>query len=445
MHWETLLKPVRFGDEALSKHQSDYTRTDFQRDYDRIIFSSPFRRLQNKTQVFPLPGNIFVHNRLTHSLEVASVGRSLGYHLIKTILKKEPQTEFYQIQEIPTIVSAACLAHDLGNPPFGHSGEESIRKYFTDNESLIKPNLNEVQWLDLVRFEGNANAFRLLTKQFEGKREGGFRISYPVLAAMIKYPYPSNYPGKKFGFFSSEVEVFEQISHTLELHCLDQNAPAFSRHPLAYLVEAADDICYQIMDIEDAYKLGILTFNLVKELYLNFFDQNENSLQLAKIDKTLHEVTDKNEQVSFLRALVIGKLIEQCSEVFGKNYEAIMEGYPVKSLIDQISGTSATAIKQIETISVREVYNHKSVVEIEIGGDKVISTLLHNFLTACLQTEKSQSKKILRLMPPQYNSSDKSEYGKILSVLDYISGMTDVYALELYRTFQGISIPLIQG
>jgi len=201
MTWDKLLSPIRLGEEVTTNIDSDVTRSHFQRDYDRIIFSSPFRRLQNKTQVFPLPGSVFVHNRLTHSLEVASVGRSLGNQLMNFLLKNEKEINPHLISEIPTIISSACLAHDLGNPPFGHSGEEAIRKFFVDNSNTFKQLVNEQEWADLVRYEGNANAFRLLTQQLEGRRTGGFRLSFAVLASLVKYPYPSSLGGKKYGFF----------------------------------------------------------------------------------------------------------------------------------------------------------------------------------------------------------------------------------------------------
>jgi len=445
MNWETLLKPVRFGDENQTKLLNDSTRTNFQRDYDRIIFSSPFRRLQNKTQVFPLPERIFVHNRLTHSIEVASVGRSLGYYSIKTIQEKEKNISLNLVQEIPTIISAACLAHDLGNPPFGHSGEESIRRYFQDNANLIKPLVSEHEWNDLIRYEGNANALRLLTTQFNGKREGGFRLSYVVLASMVKYPYPSSFQSKKFGYFKSEAETVSLIAKALKINCINADTGVFSRHPLVYLVEAADDICYQIMDLEDAYKLGILNHELITNLFINFFDDIDNKKELIKIKKTLREVTDKNEQISFLRAIVIGKLISECSEVFFNNYDLIMAGEKVSPLIDQIKEPSLSAMNRIKDFAIEEVYNHKTVIEIEIGGNKVLYSLLDNYIPALLNPANSHSKKTLRLIPRQYNISEGSYYQKIMSLLDYISGMTDLYALEQYRTFQGISIPGIQG
>ena len=261
MNWTQLLSGKRFGMEEY--HERKHERTDFQRDYDRLIFSSPFRRLQNKTQVFPLPGSIFVHNRLTHSLEVSCVGRSLGNNVAKGLMQKYPDGSI-NFPEIGSIVSAACLAHDMGNPPFGHSGERAISAYFLEgNGSYLEDEIRSAggRWEDFLHFEGNANAMRLLTHQFIGRRKGGFALTYSTLASIVKYPYASVHSGKKgkFGFFQSEEETYMRIATELGINHNPEDKNKFVRYPLVYLVEAADDICYQIMDIEDACKLHILT------------------------------------------------------------------------------------------------------------------------------------------------------------------------------------------
>jgi len=441
MSWDNLLCPIRLGAENEILDNSDFTRTQFQRDYDRIIFSSPFRRLQNKTQVFPLPGSVFVHNRLTHSLEVASVGRSLGNNIVKIIQKLDHGYKTDLIHEIPTIVSTACLAHDLGNPPFGHSGEDSIKKYFIDNSDYYSPLVNQAEWIDLINFEGNANAFRLLTQQLNGRRSGGFRLSYAVLASMIKYPYTSSFKSKKYGVFQSELSTFSKIAEKTGLLPLSSGANTYSRHPLVYIVEAADDICYQIMDIEDAHKLGILSTNEVKELYLNFYNQSNNQHDIERITKTLHEVTDANEQISFLRALVISKLITECSDIFEKNYEIIMKGEPIPSLINSLEGSSASAMKKVKEISIDQVYNHKVVVEIELSGYRIIGSLLESFCKAAVNPNHAYNTKVLKLLPNQYRIDSGSNYENIMSILDFISGMTDLYALDLFKILQGINQP----
>lgn len=440
MNWNKLLLPLRFGSEQGTTQISE-TRTHFQRDYDRIIFSSAFRRLQNKTQVFPLPGSVFVHNRLTHSLEVASVGRSLGNNLIDIIYRCDSNFPAHLVDQIPTIVATACLAHDMGNPPFGHSGEDAIKAFFENSTSFTKGDFSIQEWTDLVCFEGNANALRLLTQQLNGRRQGGFRLSYPVLASIVKYPWESNEKKKKFGFFQSEKDLYVSIANSLEIPSISTIPFQFARHPLVYMVEAADDICYQIMDVEDAHKLGILSGKEVKELYLNFFDSKADEKQLKKIEKALAEVTDPNEQITFLRAVTIGQLITKCSIAFEKSYDQIMSGEKVQPLIEQIDDHGSEALKTIKEVSFKKVYNHRTVVEIELAGYKILQTLLNELCNTVVTPNSPYTKKVKQLIPQQYYAQSENLYPKVMGIVDFVSGMTDVYALEMYRTLQGISIP----
>ncbi len=441
MNWNTLLTTQRLGMETWTASARPEDRTQFQRDYDRIIFSSPFRRMQNKTQVFPLPEHIFVHNRLTHSLEVASVGRSLGNLLAEKITNRTPGNPL--VQETGTIVSAACLAHDLGNPPFGHSGESAISNFFQNGAGAeFQYKLTPAEWSDFIHFDGNANAFRILTHQFSGKRPGGFALTYPTLASIVKYPFESPLATKqKFGFFQSDKEDFQKITAELNIPHTGNKYLSYSRYPLVYLVEAADDICYQVMDLEDACKLGILSYERVKELYLSFYDKNEDKKSLTNIAETLKKVTDKNEQISYLRAGVIGKLIGESMRIFEENHEAILTGIFSKSLIGSLENKQAIAMKQVKEVSFREVYAHRTVVEIEIAGFKIIGTLLEEFVGAVVNPEDRYNKKILSLLPQQYSPQSDSLYHKIQSAVDFISGMTDVFALDLYRKIKGISLP----
>lgn len=426
-------------DWASSNKNED--RTQFQRDYDRIIFSSPFRRMQNKTQVFPLPEHIFVHNRLTHSLEVASVGRSLGNLLSEKLIPENQENPL--LSEIGTIVSTACLAHDLGNPPFGHSGEAAISNFFEKGAGHeFQSQLTIGEWKDFTHFDGNANAFRILTHQFNGKRPGGFALTYSTLASIVKYPYESVLAKKpKFGFFQSEKEDFKKIANQLEIEQRPGNSESFCRHPLVYLVEAADDICYQIMDLEDAFKLGILSYTDTKNLYLGFYDSETDKKYIENVNATLTRVTDKNEQISYLRAGVIGKLIYECIGIFTENQENILSGIFESSLIGSLKGKQAEAMNAVKDISYSQVYNHRSVVEIEIAGYKIIGTLLEEFVGAIMDSKDLYSKKILSLLPNQYKTESDSVYLKIQSVVDFVSGMTDVFALDLYRKIKGISLP----
>jgi len=439
MNWTQLLSTKRFGQEAYHAVRDD-DRSEFQRDYDRLIFSAPFRRLQNKTQVFPLPGSVFVHNRLTHSLEVACVGRSLGVNVAHR-LKAKKHIETPYLEEIGSIVSAACLAHDLGNPPFGHSGEKAIATFFSEGDrQQLKAEMTEEEWKDIICFEGNANALRLLTHQFNGRRPGGFVLTYSTLASIVKYPYASIFsdPKKqKFGFFDSEKSDFEKIAAELGIPCSPINPNQFARHPLVYLVEAADDICYQIMDIEDAHKLRILTSDETKNLFLNFFDENRK----ARRRETMLMVTDVNEQIAYLRSSVIGQLIDECSAVFVENEEAILNGTFTSSLIKKLPQHSAEAYETCSQTAFKKIYRSQEVLDVELAGYKIILTLLEHLISAVLNPEKAYSKQLLMRIPEQYETDSPTVYGKIMAVLDYISGMTDVYALDLYRKITGMSIP----
>jgi dGTPase len=438
MNWEKLISNKRLGMEELHYKRKD-DRTEFKRDYDRLIFSAPFRRLQNKTQVFPLPGSIFVHNRLTHSLEVASVGRSLGDGVARRLVELHPELASTHIHEIGDIVSAACLAHDLGNPPFGHSGEKAIATYFSEgNGQVYRNQITERQWNDLTHFEGNANAFRLLTHQFVGRRKGGFVMTYSTLASIVKYPFPSTKAGskQKFGFFESEEPTYRSIASELGIAERDGR---FARHPLVFLVEAADDICYEIMDIEDAHKLRILTTEETKELLLAFFDEERRK----HIREVCAEVDDINEQIVYLRSSVIGLLIDECVSTFVKNESSILEGTFEGSLIKNLGGLPRQAYQQCASVSVKRIYNSKDVVDIELAGYKIISTLIELFTTAAMEPDKAYSQLLLRRVSSQYEVHSPDTYTRLMAVLDFISGMTDVFALDLYRKINGESIPTI--
>jgi len=445
MDWNHLLTSRRLGKEEEKKGGAgNDVRSQFQRDYDRIIFSSAFRRLQNKTQVFPLPGRIFVHNRLTHTLEVASVGRSLGNSLAEMLFTENFISEPALLSNIGAAVSAACLAHDMGNPPFGHSGESAISNFFlTGPGSGLKEELSEAEWLDFIRFDGNANAFRLLTHPFSGKRAGGFALTYTSLASIVKYPYESTAAtSQKFGFFQSEKETWVKLAEEMQIPVVSDDPLSGSRHPLVYLVEAADDICYQIMDVEDAFKLGILGFDTTRQLLMAFHSSSSKG-KMKEINRTLNDVTDPNEQISYLRAGVIGKLTRECSAVFARNHEAILEGTFKGTLLKNIKSDLLEAMKIVQDISFSDIYNHRSVVQIEIAGYKILGTLLEEFTGALMNPSNPLSQKILMLIPKQYGQATDSTYHRIQAAVDFISGMTDVYALDLYRKIKGINLPEI--
>ncbi len=439
MNWDQLLSVERLGRPSFGKSTDDM-RTEFQKDFDRLIFSSPFRRLQNKTQVFPLPGSIFVHNRLTHSLEVASVGRSLGT-IIASRLDKSGNSKLLS-GEIGSVVAASCLAHDLGNPPFGHSGEDAIKEFFISGSGKeIISNLTESQQKDFTLFDGNANAFRLLCHQFKGRREGGFALTFTMLASIVKYPYESVLAEKpKFGFFQSEKDIFIIVAEGTGLKKIENKGIMYARHPLVYLVESADDICYQVMDVEDAYKLKILSFNETRELYMNFFNSPDQKSEREGILNTLKIVTDPNEQISYLRARVITLLVNCCSEAFVNQHDSILEGNNIKSLIKCLPPEIDKSMSEVINVSVNRIYSHSSVVGIEIAGFKIISTLLDSFINA-LMFKSEYGKKLLKLFPEQYLAENVDDYSLIQSVVDFVSGMTDVYALDLYRKITGMNLP----
>lgn len=447
MDWKTLISAKRFGLEEFHEERSE-SRSEFQRDYDRLVFSAPFRRLQNKTQVFPLPGSIFVHNRLTHSLEVSCVGRSLGNDIAKALLDKHPELHNSYLPEIGSIVSAACLAHDLGNPPFGHSGERAISTFFSEGKGFSlqekQPNgeqLTSSQWNDLTHFEGNANAFRLLTHQFEGRRKGGFVLTYSTLASIVKYPFSSSLAGNKskFGFFTTEEKSFQRVAEELGIKKLNDYPLRYARHPLVYLVEAADDICYQMMDIEDAHKLKILTTDETKKLLLTYFSDERQ----ARMQQTLQIVSDINEQIAYLRSSVIGLLIKECTQTFLAHEEEILKGDFEGSLITHITDYPRRAYEECATISKEKIYRARDVLDIELAGFRIISTLLELMIDAVRSPEKAYSKLLINRVSEQYHIKAPALYERIQAVLDYISGMTDVFALDLYRKINGNSLPEI--
>lgn len=445
MEWKQLISNKRFGQEHKHAERHD-DRSEFKRDYDRLIFSSAFRRLQNKTQVFPLPGSIFVHNRLTHSLEVASVGMSIGNDISRRVIQKRPELKDTLVEEIGTIVSAACLAHDLGNPPFGHSGEKAIQTFFSEGPGQkIKSMVSSEFWDDITHFEGNANAFRILTHRFKGRRQGGFVMTYSMLASIVKYPFASCLAGNhgKFGFFASETESYRKIADELGIFC--KSAPGeplkYARHPLVYMVEAADDICYEIMDIEDSHKLKILSFAETEHLLLSFFDEEiQQKIRQRIIDE---ELSDENEKVVYMRASVIGKLENECVAAFLAHEEEILAGTFEGSLIDHISERQKKAYKECEKISYSKIYQSKPVLDIELSGYQIMATLMEVFIEAAVNPSRFYSKQLLRRVSSQYDIENENLEERIMAVIDYISGMTDIYALDIYQKINGISLPIV--
>ena len=445
MNWQQLISNKRLGQEHRHPERND-DRTEFKRDYDRLIFSAPFRRLQNKTQVFPLPGSVFVHNRLTHSLEVASVGMSLGNDVAHQLGEVHPELKDTLFDEIGQIVATACLAHDMGNPPFGHSGEKAIQTFFTEGPGRDLQRLVDHEfWDDITHFEGNANAFRLLTHQFEGRRVGGFVMTYTTLASIVKYPYASSAASRKgkFGFFTSEKEIYQRIADELGIFCVSKPGEPlrYVRHPLVYLVEAADDICYEIMDLEDAFKLKLLSYAEIAELLLGFFDETTKNRIVQRIaDEGL---TDDNENVVYLRSCVIGKLENECVKVFVEHEQEILDGTFAGSLIERISPMQAEAYQRCATLSKQRIYRSKVVLDVELSGYKIMETLMQQMTEAIMHPERYYSQQLIGRVSSQYAISSSALETRLMAVIDYISGMTDVYALDVYQKINGISLPIV--
>ena len=435
MEWTSLLSAER----EFREYKKSDIRNAFQRDYDRIIFSNVFRRMQNKTQVFPLPGSKMVHNRLTHSLEVASVGRSIARTVVKKLSERYGNDIMSELYDIDTIVSAACLAHDLGNPPFGHSGEETISCYFKEGPGKdLQDLLPDYQWSDLVSFEGNANAFRQLTHQFAGRRQGGMSLTYATLATLIKYPYPSHLPNKKkYNIFHSELDTFKKVMDGCKIKCLDEKSMIYARHPLSYMMEAADDICYLILDMEDAHKRGIVETEKIDNFFTSFF-RNDVTWFFERKEILYKTITDNNERIAFLRATVINKLVDCISDVFINEYKVIMEGDFNKALISHLPDFENNALEKCRDFSLKNIYRHPVVVKIELTGFNVIGGLVDDFVQAVLNPNKTYSKKLMSLIPEQFKTEKDDLYSQLQVVLDYISNMTDLYAVQLYKDLRGI-------
>ena len=442
-----------FTNQRTGNHvQNIVSRTDFQRDFDRIIFSSAFRRLQNKTQVFPLPGSVFVHNRLTHSLEVSSVGRSLGSLAGEFIVQNfeneltEDSKNFY-LYNLNNVIAAACLCHDIGNPAFGHSGEDAIASFFEKNESELKPKFTEKEWADLVNFEGNANAIRILTHKQTGKDEGGTQLTYTTLASIAKYPCEAiakkkgHVNRKKFGFFQSEKQTFLNIANATKMMVESEEPTIFKRHPFVWLVEAADDICYNIIDMEDAHRLGIISTSDCENLFMDLI-KSVNEKDAKRSAEKLLLFSNKNERISYLRAKVINALINKSTELYQQHFSEILNGTLNKALLD-IFKSESESFQEVERFSIEKIYGHRSVVEIENAGYNVMYELLNHFIPPIIK-EKSErkgfEKKALQLIPSQFIYEDGTVYEKVLGVLDFVSGMTDNFATDLYRKIKGIDI-----
>lgn len=461
MNWEDIYTEEQRFDERFRITEDN--RSKYQRDFDKLVFYSGFRRLQNKTQVFPLPGVAFVHNRLTHSFEVASVGRSLGKlvgeRIVKDIKLNEDSKVFYKY-ELPNVIAAGCLAHDIGNPPFGHSGEKAIAKYFIDNENTVIDGktlgkfIDSAYWNDLIKFEGNANGFRILTNSFNDKNVGGLNLTLTTLASTLKYPCSSSQINddfintKKYNYFQAETLAFQDVCQKTNM-ILDKASPkSYFRHPFTYLVEAADDICNSIIDLEDAQRIGILSFSDVRDLLTNLINCVVKENVHLDENSFIQEPKDTNEYLSNLRTAAIDILTVKCAAFFDEYKESIIQGKwndKINTLFDVVA-SKCSEVRAIQDISTKRIYNHNKVIKVELTGYKVLYDLLDLFIPAVLKKEANRThkdKKIVSLIPEQFlpiKDLEPKDYLKVMSVLDFISGMTDTYAIQLYRDLCGIEI-----
>lgn len=456
MHWNTLFNPNRAGVDYTKEIDLQSTRSSFAKDYDRILFSAPFRKLQNKTQVFPLTDDIFVHNRLTHSLETASVGRTLGREVGKRIAEKHQVDEvfnhFYQ-NELQHVVSAASLAHDIGNPAFGHAGEKAISEYFRERFAVQFPreatSLTDEMHAELNNFEGNANGFRILTHNFNNAGGGEYKLTYSTLAAMVKYPCLAAQGNnkrsgcistKKYNAFLSEWSTWKKIAKGTGMIEIDGMPDIYARHPFVFLVEAADDICYLIIDLEDAHRLGLVSYEDTFERLLGLLKVSSMDLP-ANLEDVLGKISSPDQKIAYLRALVIHRSIMECVNVFMDNEEALLAGQLNQSLTGLFPEPMAAQWKSLEEFSFKHIYGNPSVVEREIAGYRILQGLLEEFIHAMLSTGNMRSRQLRSLIPFEFAPpEDAGTYERIRAVLDFVSAMTDREAMKCYRLLNGIEV-----
>lgn len=442
MQWSKLLSSSRLVENALNI--PDAGRTVFEKDFDKIIFSSSFRRLKDKTQVFSLVENDYIRSRLSHSLEASCVGRTLGTLVGSEIINRHTQElSAFQARDFGDIVAAACLAHDIGNPPFGHAGEDAIQEWFkSDKAASILSLLSSNQQEDFKKFEGNAQGFRILTELEKRANTIGIQFTCATLATFTKYPReagiktksfnnynakPNNKSTKKHGFFQAEKDLFSQLAKEVGLIPRHNKASWWCRHPLAFLVEAADDICYHIVDLEDGFQMGNITYEDASTL-----------LHDILVSEKLDDLScDRKENIKYLRAKAIHKLITEVKQVFLDYELSFLDATFDSPLTTEIA--SGNKLKEIIDITRRNVYESCEVVEVKVAGYEVIGGLLEEFITAIAENNLSKSYLSKKLIPNF--REDVDIYAKVLQVTDYIAGMTDSFAVSLFKKIRGISLP----
>lgn len=441
MEWEKLLCAERYNRPS-DKPPEEFPLNEFKHDQDLILFSQPFRRLQSKTQVHPLSDNDHVRTRLTHSMEVGMIGYVLGWFVGKVIIENYNLDGVRQ-DDFGNLVQAACLAHDIGNPPFGHTGEEAIRdwfsKYISEN-TKIKSNLSIEQRKDFELFDGNAQGYRIVTQIENYKNEGGMRLTYATLATLMKYPCSSQesinrWKEGKFSYFTSEKKIAEDVA--LKIGMIKSKEGGWKRHPLAFLVEAADDICYRIADIEDGIQMGSFSYDEFKELFSIFIDRNE----IRKRDfKSFNG--NKGCEISYMRSKAITDLASQSTKVFLDHEAEILTGNYNNDLLSLIEDKDF--IKETKTIATERIFMHEKKLFTEVASYEIIGGLLSAYTNACITDRDERSQKdrhLINLMGDSAPDDNSNTYTKLLYILDYVSGMTDKFATGMYRQIKGITTP----
>ena len=452
-HWARLFNAQRLGSDKQAPVQ-DSARTSFHKDYDRLVFSHSFRQLNQKTQVHPLTNQLGIHTRLTHSLEVSCIGRSLGMMSAEKLHEKLAGGLPIGVSsaDVGVIVQAACLAHDIGNPPFGHAGEYAIRDWFIHAERRsVLEHLSAEERLDLLAYEGNAQGFRLLVRNEHHPDKGGMRLTCATLGAFMKYPWQASHSNiidsdnsypvdkvQKFGSFVSEAQQLEELATCLQLP-RSQLHDGFARHPLAYLLEAADDICYALIDLEDGIQLNMLNFNEVAEIFYQLIGERPAAI-------TLPAKLSVSQQLASLRARAMMRLVNTVTDAFVDNSEAMLAGELTGSLFAHCDAEVQSGITQAKLLARERIFNHPSKVRMELMANQCLQRLLDAFMPLAWTVSNHASmpfeqQRLLSLLQPHLSEQRRqlsdNIYHNILIILDFITGMNDHEAYRLAQELQG--------
>lgn len=442
MKWENLLCAERLTGKPAKKEPG---RSPFLSDHDKIVFSGAFRRLARKTQVHPLASNDHIHNRMTHSLEVACVGRTLAIRVAEALQQTGSLPDNILPTDLGDIVQSTCLAHDIGNPPFGHTGEEAIKSWFEKEGDPFLVNLNPAQQADLKNFEGNAQGLRILTTSEYHQYDGGMRLTYATLGAFIKYPWGAletvqglRPKTAKYGIYQADKHHVEEIVKKTGL--IQKGENWYCRHPLVYLMEAADDICYGLIDLEDGLEMGLLRWDEIFDIIRPILKQTE----MAELESNLANITE-GRKPGYIRGKVMDIYIEACVEAFINNEQAFLRGEIEGDLISLCRTEIKGSAEEAKRYAKERIFSHPRKVELEIGAYDVMARLLSKLVPAAHSWHQTQgnppekrSRMLIDLMGEKNLPHNGNEYEVLMAVIDYVSGMTDNYAVNLSRQFGGM-------